>query len=193
MRIHAPHAFAPKLIPEKYFYVLASGVCEYSHCIHIEGGGKGANTYLQRCEYIFAKVRIHISKIISRKYFPVFARVRIQAPHVFVQKLIPQEFSCMSCNPERLGDGSKIGKSPKVVGRGCKRSFGPTAQRSPKSLVHQVQPCFAPVTSANPGCTGAEAFRSLGSKDLLHSLLTTFGDFPIFDPSPKRSGLQCMY
>ena len=26
------------------------------------------------------------------KYFPVFARVRIQAPHVFAQKLIPQEF-----------------------------------------------------------------------------------------------------
>ena len=30
------------------------------------------------------------------KYFPVFARVRIQAPHVFAKKLIPQEtFSCM--------------------------------------------------------------------------------------------------
>ena len=28
----------------------------------------------------------------SKIYFPVFARVRIQAPHVFAQKLIPQEF-----------------------------------------------------------------------------------------------------
>ena len=39
-----------------------------------------------------AKVRIHISKIIPQKYFPVFARVRIQAPYVFAQKLIPQDF-----------------------------------------------------------------------------------------------------
>ena len=30
-------------------------------------------------------------KIIPQMYFPVSARVRIQAPHVFVQKLIPQE------------------------------------------------------------------------------------------------------
>ena len=27
-----------------------------------------------------------------QKYFPVFAQVRIQAPHVFSEKLIPQEF-----------------------------------------------------------------------------------------------------
>ena len=40
-------------------------------------------------------------------------------------------------------------------------------------------------TSATPGCTGARGFRSLGSKDL-----ATFGHFPIFDPSPRRSGLQ---
>ena len=40
---------------------------------------------------MFEKVRIHISKIIPQKYFPVFARVRIQAPHAFTQKLIPQE------------------------------------------------------------------------------------------------------
>ena len=46
-----------------------------------------------------AKVRIHICKGAntyfkksSSKIFPAFARVRIQAPHVFVQKLIPQEF-----------------------------------------------------------------------------------------------------
>ena len=32
----------------------------------------------------------------SQKYFPVFARVRIQAPHVFSQKLIPQEI-CPAC------------------------------------------------------------------------------------------------
>ena len=94
----------------------------------------------------------------------------------------------LNCKPERLGEGSKIGKSPKVLRRGCKRSFGPTAQRSPKSLLHHVQPCFAPVQPQVAPVQ--EAFRSLGSKDLLHPLLTTFGDFPIFDPSPRRSGLQ---
>ena len=36
-----------------------------------------------------------------------------------------------------------------------------------------VQPYFAPVQ---------EAFRCLDPKDLLHTLVTTFGDFPIFDP-----------
>ena len=46
----------------------------------------------QRWEYMFEKVRIHISEIIPQEYFPVFAQVRIQAPHVFTQKLIPQEF-----------------------------------------------------------------------------------------------------
>ena len=80
------------------------------------------------------------------------------------------------CKPERLGEGSKIGKSPKVVRRRRNRSFGATAQ----SLLRHMQPCFAPV---QPHVAPVqEAFRSLGSKDLLHPLLSTFGDFPIFDP-----------
>ena len=33
-----------------------------------------------------------IRKMIPQKYFPVFAAVRIQAPHAFTQKLIPQDF-----------------------------------------------------------------------------------------------------
>ena len=37
-------------------------------------------------------MQIHTSKIIPQEYFPVFARARIQAPHVFAQKLIPQYF-----------------------------------------------------------------------------------------------------
>ena len=56
---------------------------EYSHCIHTDRG--------QGWEYIFEKVRIHNSEIIPQKYLPVFAQVRIQAPHVFAQKLIPRE------------------------------------------------------------------------------------------------------
>ena len=34
----------------------------------------------------------NIGKMIPLKYFPVFAQVRIQAPHVFARKLIHQEF-----------------------------------------------------------------------------------------------------
>ena len=92
------------------------------------------------------------------------------------------------CEPERLGEGSKIGKSPRVVRRGCKRSSGPTAQRSPKSLLHHVQPCFAPAQAQVAPVQ--EAVCSLGSKDLLPPLLTSFGDCPIFDPSPRHSGLR---
>ena len=68
------------------------------------------------------------------------------------------------CKPERLGEESKIGKSPKVVRRGCERPFGPTTQRSPKSLLHHVQ----------------KAFRSLGSKDLLHPSPNYFRGFSSF-------------
>ena len=32
-----------------------------------------------------------MQKMTPQKYLPVFARVRIQAPHVFAEKLIPQE------------------------------------------------------------------------------------------------------
>ena len=69
-------------------------------CIGIRGvsyRGRG-----RRCEYIFAKVRIHISKMIPQNYFPVFARVRTQAQHAFAQQLIPQDFfpACIGFVPE---------------------------------------------------------------------------------------------
>ena len=34
----------------------------------------------------------NMQKMTPQKYFPVFARVRIQALHVFAKKLVPQEF-----------------------------------------------------------------------------------------------------
>ena len=37
------------------------------------------------------KILANMQKTTPQKYFPVFARVRIQAPHVFADKLIPQE------------------------------------------------------------------------------------------------------
>ena len=78
------------------------------------------------------------------------------------------------CQPERLGEGLKIGKSLKVVRRGCKRSFAPRERKA--------------------SCTGCkrllEDLCGVGSTGLLHLLLTAFGDFPIFNPSPRRSGFQ---
>ena len=63
------------------------------------------------------------------------------------------------------GEGVENRKFPKVVRRGCKRSFGPKAQRSPKSLLHHLNPCFAPVQPQLAPVQ--EGFRSLGPKDLL--------------------------
>ena len=75
----------------------------------------------------------------------------------------------------------------------CPRSNGDLALWSPrcssvgKSLgpsetsFAPVQPHFAPVE---------EAFRSLGPKDLLQPLLTTFESFLFRPPSPRRMGLQ---
>ena len=70
------------------------------------------------------------------------------------------------------------GKSPKVVRGGCKRSFWlfcaqgtKVSQESfapPKASFAPVQPHVAPVQ---------EASCSRGPKDLLHPLLTTFGNF----------------
>ena len=45
-----------------------------------------------RTEWIPLTIWQNTREIPPQKYFPVFARVRIQAPHVFAQKLIPQEF-----------------------------------------------------------------------------------------------------
>ena len=60
-----------------------------------------------------AKVRIHICedantyfKNNSSKILPVFARVRIQAPHVFAQKLIPKEIypACIGFVPGGISE-----------------------------------------------------------------------------------------
>ena len=71
-----PHVSAPKLIAQKYFYVLAPGMCEHRHYINTEGRDQSANTYFKNN---------------SSKIFPVSAQGRIQALHVFAQKLIPQD------------------------------------------------------------------------------------------------------
>ena len=54
----------------------------------------GANTGAAciRTKWIPLRIWHNTREISPQKYFPVFARVRMQAPHVFAQKLIPQEF-----------------------------------------------------------------------------------------------------
>ena len=46
--VHVPHVLAPSLISQKIIYVLAPGLCEYSHYIHLEEGDHGANTCLKK-------------------------------------------------------------------------------------------------------------------------------------------------
>ena len=83
--------------------------CEYMRCMHLLRNELPRNICMywnQRCvntatvsmqregakvRIHFEKVRIHISKKNPRKDVPVFARLRIQTPHAFAEKLIPQE------------------------------------------------------------------------------------------------------
>ena len=69
--------------------------------------GAGANTGATciRPEIISLKNLAHMQKMTPQKYFPVFTRVRIQAPHVFAEKLIPQEFfpACIGFVPGGKG------------------------------------------------------------------------------------------
>ena len=84
----------------------------------------------------------------------------------------------------RLGEGVENRKFPKVVTRGCKRCFGPREQRSPKGLLHLPKPVLHRATLF---CTSARGFFcSLGPKDLLHPLVSTFGNFLFSTPSPRR-------
>ena len=58
----------------------------------------GANTGATciRPKIISLKNLANMQKMTPQKYFPVFARVRIQAPHVFAKKInSPRMFSCM--------------------------------------------------------------------------------------------------
>ena len=81
----------------------------------------------------------------------------------------------------------RIARATKVR-RGYNRSFEPRERKT--SCTGATWDC----TSAKQGRTWCKRFLgdlcALGAKDLLDPLLTTFGDFPIFDPSPRCSGLQ---
>ena len=80
-------------------------------------------------------------------------------------------FKELRCKPERLGEGSKIGKFPKVVRRGCTRSFEPRERKTS-------------CTGAAWGCTGAKQGRTW-CKRLLGDFLRRGFKRP-FAPSPYR-------
>ena len=74
-----------------------------------------------------------------------------------------------------------------MVRRGCKRSFGPGERKASRESLAPSEAWFAPV---QPYFTPVEeAVRSLGPKELLHPLLTTFGNFLFSTPLP--GGLVC--
>ena len=90
-----------------------------------------------------------------------------------------------SCGPGKL---TEKGKFPKVLRGGCKRSFGPREQRSPKSLLHRCNPILHRCKSSFGWCKRLFGdLCSLGPKDLLHPPLGTFGNFPfsVSFPGPQ--------
>ena len=86
-------------------------------------------------------------------------------------------FKLGSCGPGKL---TEKGEFPKVLRGGCKRSFGPREQRSPKGLLHRCNPILHRCKSSFGGwCKRPFGdLCSLGPKDLLHPPLSTFGNSP---------------
>ena len=76
---------------------------------------------------------------------------------------------------------------PKAVKRGVRKVFGPTEQRSPKNLLHHPNPFC---TGTSPVCTSTRGFLLPQPKRPLAPSTGHSWEFPIFDPSPRRFGLQ---
>ena len=72
------------------------------------------------------------------------------------KELKGDRLSIQTCKPSREREGSKIKKFPKVLRRGCKRSFGPSERR-------------ASCTGATWGCKGAKEV-SEGARDSWETL-----------------------
>ena len=92
------------------------------------------------------------------------------------------------CDPMCLLQGPATSKVPKVDRTGCKRSLGPREQRSPKSLLHHLNPVLHRCNFFS--CTSARGLCSLGPKGLLPPLLTTLGTFEVSGPCSRHSGSQ---
>ena len=79
-----------------------------------------------------------------------------------------------SCRPGKLTEKGKI---PKVLGGGCKRSFGPREQRSPKSLLHHPKLLLHWCKKGLHRCKGLCA--PWVQKTFCTPPLSTFGNFPL--------------
>ena len=85
-------------------------------------------------------------------------------------------FGLGSYGPGKL---TEKGKFPKVLRGGCKRSFGPREQRSPKSLLYHPKLLLHRCKMGFGWCKRLFGdLCSLGPQDLLHPPLSTFGNFP---------------
>ena len=81
-----------------------------------------------------------------------------------------------------------MGNSPKWLGEGEKKVFWTHGAKVCQGSLTPSETFFAPVQLKFAPVK--KVFRSLGPKDLLHPLLTTFGNFQCSTRSPKRLGLQ---
>ena len=117
------------------------------------------------------------------KFFPWSLKARNKRSRPGGSFSTPAQLALKAPNPARVAtpsacySGPKPPNSQKWLGEGAKGVFEPREQRSPESLLHHPKPCFAPVQLSFAPMQ--EAFGALGPKDLLHPLLTTFGNFEV--------------
>ena len=81
------------------------------------------------------------------------------------------------CDPKCLLQGPETSKVPKVVRRGCKRCFGPRGQRSPKSLLHHLNPVLHRCNSLLHQCKRTLLPRS--KRPFAPSPIPTLGTFEV--------------
>ena len=89
--------------------------------------------------------------------------------------------------PSACHRGPKPRKCRKWLGEGPKGLSDPGSKGLPRVFC-TTQTLFC--TGATLFCTSARGLCSLGPKDLLHPLLTTFGTFEVSDPCSRHSGSQ---
>ena len=121
-----PHVFAPELIPQKYFYALAPGMCEYRHYINTEGRGQSANTYFEKnSSKIVSCIRTHVNtgptciraKINSSRNFSCMYRfcaggyvifLKMNSPMIFWVHVLIFCTNCLCLQVENKSSGAAL-------------------------------------------------------------------------------------
>ena len=161
-----PHVFAPKIIPQKYFYVLAPGMCKYRHYTNTEGRGQSTNTYFKNnSSNIFSCIRTHANtgptciraKINSSSIFSCMYRFCAGGytgtnPPLFSKKAMPwgkkwpvqMNFAFFRCKSICTGGGPESGRKNSkkclLAGTGTKIYFSRDAVENRRPLLRF---CFA--------------------------------------------------